>query len=129
MRSVCVCGSKRYRKEIAEFCQKLERAGALVFEPSIQQPIFEKEKIHSDYVTGKLFKGLTLEHFDWIRKSDICFIYNKADYVGVSVTLEMAYAAALGKPIFALSKETGDPCRNALIDKVISSAPELVKVL
>jgi hypothetical protein len=129
MHSVCVCGSKKYRREIATFCKELEQAGVLVFEPSIQQPIFEDEKFHSDYVTSKLFKGLTLEHFDWIRKADVCFVYNQADYVGVSVTLEMAYAAALGKPIFALSAQTGDPCRDVLIDKVITSAKQLLKVL
>src|SRR4051812_35317356 len=119
MKSVVICGSKKYKTEIKAFCAVLERLGVLVFEPSIQEPIFEHEVIGSDYVTSKIFKGLTLEHFDWIRKADICFIYNKADYVGVSVTMEMAYASALGKPIFALSSKTGDPCRDVLIDKVV----------
>lgn len=129
MKSVVVCGSKKYKAEIAAFCAELEKRGVLVFEPSIQQPIFETEVIHSDYVTAKIFKGLTLEHFDWIRKSDVCFIYNKDDYVGVSVTMEMAYASALSKPIFALTGQTGDPCRDALIDKVISSPEALADLL
>jgi hypothetical protein len=101
----------------------------LVFEPSIQQPIFEDEQIQSEYITSKIFKGLTLEHFDWIRKAEVCFVYNKDDYAGVSVTLEMAYAAALGKPVFALSAKTGDPCRDALIDKVVASPKELAVLL
>jgi hypothetical protein len=129
MKSVAVCGSKKYKDEIAAFCAELEKLGVLVFEPSIQQPIFETEKIHSEYVTAKLFKGLTLEHFDWIRKAEVCYVYNKEDYAGVSVTLEMAYASALGKPIFALSSQTGDPCRDALIDKVISSPKALAALL
>jgi hypothetical protein len=129
MKSVVVCGSKKFAKEIDVFCKALSKAGVLVFEPSIQHPIFETEKIHSDYVTQKLFKGLTLEHFDWIRKAEVCFIYNKDDYVGVSVTLEMAYASALGKPIFALSSKTGDPCRDNLIDKVVSSPKQLAALL
>jgi hypothetical protein len=129
MKSVVVCGSKRYKKEIAAFCKKLEGLGVLVFEPSIQQPIFEHEKVGSDYATSKLFKGLTLEHFDWIRKSEVCFIYNKDDYVGTSVTMEMAYASALSKPVFALSDKTGDPCRDALIDKVIKTPKELAALL
>ncbi len=124
-----VCGSKRYNNEIAKFCKELEKAGVLVFEPSISQPIPEDSKIHSDYVTGKIFKGLTLEHFDWIRKAEVCFVYNKGDYVGASVTLEMGYAAALGKPIFALSPKTGDPCRDVLIDKVFTSPKALAAVL
>jgi hypothetical protein len=130
MKSVVVCGSKRYAKEIDIFCKNLIKAGVCVFEPSIQdEPFEEDELIHSPYVTAKLFKGLTLEHFDWIRKSEACFIFNKDGYVGVSVTMEMAYATALGKPVFALTAETGDPCRDALIDKVVSTVDELIKLL
>jgi len=129
MKSVVVCGSKKYKAEIAAFCRDLEKLGVLVFEPSIQQPIFEHEQIHSEYVTSKLFKGLTLEHFDWIRKAEVCFVYNKDEYVGVSVTLEMAYAAALGKPVFALVSKTGDPCRDALVDKVVATPKKLASLL
>jgi hypothetical protein len=129
MKSIAVCGSKKYKQEIADFCRELENSGILVFEPSFDEPIMEHTEIHSDYITSKIFKGLTLEHFDWIRKADTCFIYNLHDYVGVSVTLEMAYASALGKPIFALSKKTGDPCRDSLVDKVFPSAEAVVKVL
>lgn len=129
MKSVVVCGSKRYKAEIKKFCEELASLGVLVFEPSIQQPIFETEQIHSEYVTAKLFKGLTLEHFDWVRKSEVCFVYNKDDYAGVSVSMEMAYAVALGKPVFALSAKTGDPCRDALIDKVMTSPKELASLL
>lgn len=129
MKSVVVCGSKKYKDEIARFCASLEKLGVLVFEPSIQLPIFEDETIGSAYTTSKLFKGLTLEHFDWIRKCEVCFVYNKGDYVGVSVTLEMAYAAALGKPVFALSAKTGDPCRDALIDRVVETPKALTALL
>lgn len=129
MKSVVVCGSKKYKDEIAAFCQELEKLGVLVFEPSFKEPIPESALIHSEYVTGKIFKGLTLEHFDWIRKSEVCYVYNTEDYVGISVTLEMAYASALGKPIFALSSKTGDPCRDALIDKVVKSAKALSALL
>ncbi|QQS18705.1 hypothetical protein IPL68_01295 [Candidatus Saccharibacteria bacterium] len=129
MKSVVVCGSKKYAQEIALFCAELEKLGVLVFEPSIQEPIFENEKFHSEYVTSKLFKGLTLEHFDWIRKAEVCYIFNPKGYVGTSVTMEMAYASALGKPIFALEAETGDPCRDALIDKVITTSKALIRIL
>jgi hypothetical protein len=129
MKSVVICGSKKYQSDIAVFCKQLRMLGVLVFEPSLQQPILETETIHSDYVTQKIFKGLTLEHFDWIRKSDVCFVYNKDDYVGVSVTMEIAYASALSKPIFALSTKTGDPCRDALIDMVVTTPKQLASLL
>lgn len=129
MKSVVICGSKRYRSEIAKFCKELTAQGVLVFEPSIQQPIMEDAFISSDYVTSKVFAGLTLEHFNWIRKAEVCYIYNKGDYCGPSVTLEIGYAMALGKPIFALSAKTGDPCRDVMIDKVVKTPKQLIKLL
>jgi len=129
MKSVVVCGSKKYRKEIAAFCEELRTLGVLVFEPNIQEPIPEDSFFQTAHVTRTIFKGLTLEHFDWIRKSEVCYIYNKNDYAGISVTMEMAYASALGKPIFALAAKTGEPLRDTLIDKVITTPKELAALL
>jgi hypothetical protein len=129
MKSVVVCGSKRYKAEIATFCAELEKLGVLVFEPSFEETLPEDMFIHSDYVTSKVFKGLTLEHFDWIRKAEVCYLFNKGDYVGISVTMEMAYASALGKPVFALSNKTGDPCRDAMIDKIVTTPKKLATLL
>lgn len=129
MKSVVVCGSKKYREEIDGFCKDLEGLGAVVFEPNFEEVVGEEDEFETKHVTKAVFKGLTLEHFDWIRKAEVCFIFNKDDYCGVSVSMEMGYASALGKPIYALSGETGDPCRNALIDKVVGSAEELVRRL
>jgi hypothetical protein len=129
MKSVVVCGSKRYKSEIASFCKALEKLGVLVFEPDFKPSINEQAFIHSEEVTQKIFKGLTLEHFDWVRKAEVCFVYNKDDYAGVSVAMEMAFACALGKPIFALSSQTGDPCRDSLIDKVVKTPKALAALL
>jgi len=129
MKSVVVCGSKKYKAEMSKFCAELAKLNVLTYEPSLTEPIPEEAFFHSEYVTSKIFKGLTLEHFDFIRKSDVCFVYNKDDYVGVSVTMEMAYAAALGKPIFALSAKTGDACRDVLIDKIITTPQQLATLL
>ncbi len=129
MKSVVVCGSKRYKHEIAAFCRELEKHGVLVFEPDFRPGIDEKDTIQNELVTQKIIKGLTLEHFDWVRKAEVCFVFNKDDYAGVSVAMEMAYACALGKPIFALNLKTGDPCRDALIDKVINTPKALAALL
>jgi nucleoside 2-deoxyribosyltransferase len=129
MKSVVVCASKRYQREVGEFCDELEQLGVVVFRPNISEPIPEETKFQSDHVTRMVFKGLTLEHFDWIRKSDVCFVYNKDDYAGTSVSLEMGYAAALGKPTYALTSKTGDPCRDCLIDKVAQTPQALAKLL
>ena len=129
MRSVCICGSKRFKDEMQAFAVELEKAGVIVFQPSLDEPLFEDKKVGSEYFTSKVFKGLTLEHFDWVRKADVCFIFNKHSYIGNSVTLELGYAVAAGKPVFALEPQTGEPCSDVLIDKVFPSAKELLEVL
>lgn len=129
MKSVVVCGSKKYKDEIKQFCHKLQELGAMVYEPNIYEPIKEDTFIQSENITRAIFKGFTLEHFDWIRKADVCFIYDKDNYVGVSVTMEMAFASAISKPIYALNRKTGDPCRDSLVDKEISTPEELFKLL
>jgi hypothetical protein len=129
MKTVVICGSKKFKDEIYELVDYLESQNVFVYEPNLKQPIAETRKIETEYITDIVFKGLTLEHFDKIRKADVCLIYNKGGYVGISVTLEMAYASALSKPIFALEKTTGDPCRNALIDKVINNPKDILKYL
>ena len=129
MKSIVVCGSKKYKDEIKQFCDKLRKLGVFVYEPNIQEPLQEDAFVHSEHITRTIFKGLTLEHFDWIRKADVCFVYNKDEYVGVSVTLEMGYAAALAKPLYALNKKTGDPCRDSLIDRTVGTPEDLIKLL
>ncbi len=129
MKTVVVSSSKKYKNEVKKFCLELEKLGAVVFEPNISNPITEETSFGAKHITKAVFKGLTLEHFDWIRKADICFIYNKDNYVGNSVTLEIGYASALGKPIYALSSKTGDPCRDSLIDKEAKTSKDLFKLL
>jgi hypothetical protein len=41
MKSAVICGSKRYRREIAEFAEQLEKLGVLVFEPNFKEPLPE----------------------------------------------------------------------------------------
>lgn len=129
MRTVAICGSKKYKDQIHQFALELEKLGVCVFEPNFKEPLPETYKAETANMTKIIFKGLTLEHFYYIRKADVCFVYNQNDYVGTSVTMEMAYACALDKPIFALTEITGEPCRDTLIDKVATSARELIKLL
>jgi hypothetical protein len=129
MKSVVACGSKRYKDEIAKFCAELEKLGVIVFDSNFKEPLPENIDLGSAHLKKTVFKVLTLEHFDWIRKMEVCHVYNKDDYVGVSILMEMAYACALGKPVFALSEQTGDPCRDTLIDKVFKTPKELATVL
>jgi len=47
MKSVVVCGSKRYKDEIAVFCVELEKLGVLVFEPDFSEVMLENTTVHS----------------------------------------------------------------------------------
>jgi hypothetical protein len=75
------------------------------------------------------FLGLTLHHFEYIRKADAVFIYNKGGYMGNSITMELGVAEALGKPIFALEEDKDEPCRNVLIDFIVKTPTQLIKYL
>ena len=42
-------------------------------------------------------------HLENIKKSDAVYIFNKGSYLGPAVTVEIGFALALGKPIYANS--------------------------
>ncbi len=129
MKSVVLCGSRRFKKEIREFAAKLKHFGVVVYEPIL----FDSNEDTSISVSEKTKYlrrcGVTLYCFAQIRKADVCFIYNKEGYIGVSTTLEMGFAPGRDRPIYALEKDTVDPSRGVLIDEIIPTAEELLKKL
>ncbi|PIP57827.1 hypothetical protein COX03_00990 [Candidatus Woesebacteria bacterium CG22_combo_CG10-13_8_21_14_all_39_10] len=54
---------------------------------------------------------------------------NKDGYSGVSTTLELGAAVALGKPIYALSDKDEELCRLVLFRGFIKTPKELIKIL
>jgi len=127
MKSIVICGSRRYRTEIRKLEKKLKDAGATVFPPILNTNTSIDDL--PDDLKKYAFLGLTWHHIEFIRKADVVFFFNKDGYLGNSSTLEMGAAAALGKPIFALEDEKKEACRRVLIDEVISSSQELIKHL
>jgi nucleoside 2-deoxyribosyltransferase len=127
MKSVVICGSRKFKPEIRKFEKKLKDKGVTVFPPILNT----NTRINDlpDDLKRYAFLGLTWHHLESIRKADIVFFYNKDGYIGNSGTLEMGAAAALGKPILALEDEKEEPCRRVLIDEIISSAKELIRRL
>ncbi|TSC55707.1 MAG: Uncharacterized protein G01um101418_728 [Parcubacteria group bacterium Gr01-1014_18] len=131
MKSLVICASKRFAKEVHEFCSGLkalaEKEGKrlLLFEPNIYEATQETMDFGSARNNRVFFLGLTLEHFSFIRRADIVFIYNKDGYIGRSVTLELGFARALNKPVFSLEAKTGDPCSDCLIDFVVATPEQL----
>ncbi len=127
MKSVVVCGSRKFKQDIAHFVSELEKLGVLVYAPSINVDHSEWDKISQDY-QHCVAMGLTYDHMQKIRMADVVFIYNKGGYAGVSVTLEMGFAIALGKPIYALIADP-EVCRHVLLQGVVESAEKLVPKL
>lgn len=127
MKSVCICGSRRFKAEIRNFEKALKKKGVVVFSPILNtnKKIDDLPKDLKNYA----FLGLTLHHFEYIRKADCVFIFNKGGYMGNSVTMELGVAYALGKTIFALEEDKEEISRNVLIDFTVKTPTELVKFL
>lgn len=135
MKSVVICSSQRFKKEVDEFAKKLEKLGV----PLVLSPDFRyrsaKMAASSEAVRlksqayRKSLEGLVRAHLHRIQKADVCFVFNKNGYVGYNTTLEMGAAAILGKLIFALEPDIHEPCRHILIDKIVKTPEEFMKYL
>lgn len=128
MKSVVICGSRRFEKEIRQFGEELKKLDVVVYKPYLHSGKEEWESLSNDYKNFVLL-GLTHDHFYKIDMADIVFVFNKGGYSGVSTTLEIGYAVAKSKPIYALTNDTEEGCRNVLFRGAVSSAKELVKKL
>ena len=129
MKSVTICASNRFAKEALEFAKKLEKLGVTVFVPPFYTSQFGDPQKNPNHDTRYVLMGLTHDHFQKIRRGDTVFIYNKDGYSGNSVTLELGYATALGKPVYALSEKDVEMARDILFSGYAKTPQELVKFL
>jgi nucleoside 2-deoxyribosyltransferase len=127
MKSVVLCGSRRFKPEIRAFAKELQKLGVVVYAPYLHEGKDEWQKLSDDYKKFTAL-GLTHDHFYKIQMADVVFVYNKDGYSGVSTTLEIGYAVAAGKPIYALYAD-GELCRHVLFRELIATPKELVKRL
>lgn len=128
MKSVVLCGSRRFKPEIRKFGADLEKLGVVVYQPYLHSGQDEWEKLSEDYKKF-IALGLTHDHFYKIKMADVVFIYNKDGYSGNSTTMELGYAMALGKPIYAYSDKDEELCRKVLFRGIITKSSEFVKKL
>ena len=128
MKTVVICGSRRFKPEIREFGTKLKELGVIVFEPYLHSGQDEWEALSEEYKRF-IALGLTHDHFYKIDMADVVFVYNKGGYSGNSTTLEIGYSVAAGKPIYAFSGDDEELCRHVLFREVVSSPEELAKRL
>jgi len=128
MKTLVICGSRRFKPEIREFAKRLQKLGVVVYEPFLHSGKDEWAKLSDDYKKFVAL-GLTHDHFYKMQMADVVFVFNKDGYSGNSTTLEIGYAVALGKPIYALSEDSTELCRHVLFRGIISSPSELAKKL
>ncbi len=128
MKSVTICGSGKFKEEARKFASDLKKLGVVVYVPHFFNEDKDWENLSLEQ-SNMIAIGLTHDHFNKIRMGDITFIYNKDGYSGNSTTLEIGYARALGKPIYALAHDTSEICRDVLFQGIITSTRELVKIL
>lgn len=137
MKSVVICGSQRYKDEIKNFAEQLRKLGIpVVFEPNFERQrkklikAEEKDRLKSRSYRDRV-PAMVHEHFDRIRKADVCYIYNKKGYLGVNTTLELGFAHGKNMVIYALEPERptedgGEICRDILFTEIIDKPEELV---
>ncbi len=124
---IVICGSRRFHEKISALGERLRSEGHIVFCPILNR----NDDINnlSDDLKRYAFTGLTHHHFDYIRKADVCFIYNEQGYLGNSGTLELGFAIACGLPIYALNKDKDELCREVLFDFIVNDVDEFVEIM
>lgn len=128
MKSVVICGSRRFKPEIRSFAINLENSGVVVYAPFLHSGGDEWSLLSEDYKRFVAL-GLTHDHFYKIRMADVVFVYNKDGYIGPSTTMELGCAVALDKPVYALLDKDTEICRLVLFRGFFDNTSEFLTVL
>lgn len=97
-RIVTICGSTRFRAEIAAANRELTLAGCIVLAPGV----FAHD---GDQITDEQKEDLDDLHFRKIDLADEIYVVNPGGYTGPSTRLEISYARRTGKKITRLVEE------------------------
>jgi len=127
MKTVVMCGSRKFKPQQRRFARELRKLGVTVFEPYLHSGEDEWRHLSNDYKKFVAL-GLTHDHFYKISMADVVFVYNQDGYLGVSTTLEIGFAVAKEKPIYALFSDD-EMCRNVLFRDVVNTPKEFLKYL
>lgn len=92
MKTITLCGSLKFKKEMMIVAEKLALEGNCILTPVY--PILENCER-----TDKQLKKLKEAHFKRIELSDAILVVNIDNYIGNSTNLEIEYARKLGKEI------------------------------
>jgi nucleoside 2-deoxyribosyltransferase len=95
---VCLCGSTRFRAEIAEANRAATMAGKIVLAPGVfghaGDPLTDEDKARLDRL-----------HLAKIDMADEVLVVNPEGYIGESTCREIEYATRTGKPVACTHNE------------------------
>lgn len=93
---VCLCGSTRFRQEMADTNARLTLTGSIVLAPGV----FAHD---GDEITEDQKRDLDALHLRKIDMADEILVVDPGGYVGESTKHEIAYAREQNKPLYFLS--------------------------
>jgi nucleoside 2-deoxyribosyltransferase len=113
MKSVCLCGSFRFYEEIVQLRNALQARGILCEWP-LPGPHCAPQAMTADEARDAI-----TQHLERMDRAECIFIFNKDGYLGNSVVMEIGYAYARCKPVYALAP-IHDPFLMPLVNAVVS---------
>ena len=93
MKVITLCGSYRFKEEMAEVAEIMTLAGNCVLTPN------ELTRDFKDDYTEEEARMIDLMHKEKIRISDAILVVNVGGYIGDSTRSEIEYAKSTGKGV------------------------------
>ena len=93
MKTITICGSMRYVKEMLEVAEKIELQGNVVL-----LPLYNPWKKKRNYTKDE-YNILEEVHKERIKLAEAILVVNIDNYIGESTSKEIAFAKKLGKEI------------------------------
>lgn len=94
---VCICGSTRFAREMAEASLRLSLEGVVVLAPVAFEAAGDDAA--DEVLTDAQKAELGALHLRKVELADRVLIVNPGGYVGKSTRREIAHARSLGKPV------------------------------
>lgn len=94
MKTITVCGSLKFYKEMMEITEKMELEGNCML-----VPIYNPSRPNKDDFTEEEALMLDKMHKERIKLADAILVVNVDGYIGNSTKKEIEYARVLGKEV------------------------------
>lgn len=98
MKVITLCGSYKFKNEMAKVAEELTLQGNCVLTP------IDLTRSGKDAYTAEEFSTLKAMHKEKIRLSDAIFVVDVDGYIGDSTKSEIEYARTLGKDVLFYSE-------------------------